>query len=139
MPQSKPLSQTILLGMGVIGGVWASLLPLLVFLPIFEPKELSEPMVQNTALGAGRFAEALTILIPFSGLGLLGLASTISLERQIRFSRITLSLIAAICLTLTVLTAGTIGWFLFPAAVLFAFPAIWMNTYREQYDSPNRS
>ena len=61
----------VLRAAGLASG-WSILLPLLVFLPIFDSTEGSG----LTAYGAGDLGEVLAVLLPASALGALGLLAT---------------------------------------------------------------
>ena len=127
MPPSRSGLYVTLTAMGIVGGFWAFLTPLLVFLPTYESKVLTDPMIRGTAMETGRLGEVLAVVGTAAALGLLGMASTLALSRNIRFSRSLLGLIAAAFLGLTVLTAETTGWFLLAPAVFFVFPAVWLG------------
>ena len=127
MPTGRSASQIAPLGLGLLAGALAFLTPLLVFLPTYEPRVLSDPVVRQNAFDAGRLGEALAALGPAAGLGLLGIAGTLLLARGFKPARVVLGLSAVALLALSVLTASSVGWFLFAPAVLLFFTAMWLE------------
>ena len=127
MPTGRSPSQIALLGLGLLAGAWAFLTPILVFLPTYEPRVLSDPVVRHNAFDAGRLGEALAALGPAAGLGLLGIAGTLLLGRGFRPARLVVGGSAIGLLALSVLTASSVGWFLFAPAVLLFLTAMWVD------------
>ena len=122
MPTERSGTQRFVLRAAVLASGWSILLPLLVFLPIFDSTEGRG----LTAYGAGELGEALAVLLPASALGALGLLATRLALRGSTAGRVILTGNPIALLALTIFTAATVGPFLLPPAVLYIFPALWL-------------
>ena len=129
MATGRSKSQAALLGLAILGSVWALLMPLVVFLPAYEPSEALESARTN-AVEAGRLGETLGVLGPVAGLGLLALAGSYLVLKSWAPGRGLLGVSAAALLVLSMFSASSFGAFLLPAAFVLVFPALWLEGRR---------
>ena len=113
-----------------MAGLLAILSPLLMFLPLFDPQALTEESSQTNAIDADRVGEALAALLPAAGLGLIGLGAAWALQRGWRWAQMVLMAVAMALLGLTIFTAASVGPILVAPAILFVFPALWLQPDR---------
>ncbi|MEE9285747.1 MAG: hypothetical protein V3V35_08490 [Dehalococcoidia bacterium] len=127
MPAQRNRVQLVLLGVAIVAGVLALLAPLLVFLPIYDPSNAMEGAGSTTASRAGKLGLALAALAPAAALGVVGLAGARLLWHGVAAGRALLMAAALALLVLTIFTAPTVGPYLFAPALLFVFPALWLQ------------
>ena len=127
MPVQRSGVQSFLLGMAIVAGVWAVLTPLLVFLPIYDPSNAVEGAGATSASRAGKLGEALAALGPAAALGIVGLVGAGFLWRGAVVGRAMLMVTAVALFGITIFTAPSVGPYLLPPAVLFGFPALWLQ------------
>jgi hypothetical protein len=126
-------TQRLVLRAAGLASGWSILLPLLVFLPIFDSTEGSG----LTAYGAGDLGKVLAVLLPVSALGVLGILATRLTLRGSAAGRVILTGNPIVLLALTIFTAATVGPFILAPAVLYIFPALWlMPEVRAGYAKP---
>lgn len=131
MTARRPKLDSALLIAAMLAGIGAILMPLLVFAPIFEPK-VSEGVLGHTggvrfnALEAGHVGEIVAATLPATVAGGLALAGLYLLTRGRRTGRPLMGIGAAALLVLSVLTAGSIGFYVFPMAFFLILAALWL-------------
>jgi hypothetical protein len=114
---------------GIIGGVWALLAPLLVFLPVYKVGVTApfaggvggEKMV--SMVEAGVVGDALPILSYISLMGILGLLALVLVKRKPRLGKIFLWVSALAILAVSVLSIFSIGLLFLPASALLLVAA----------------
>ncbi len=122
MPTERSGTQRFVLGASILASAWSMLLPLLVFLPIFDSTKGSG----LSASSAGELGEALAVLLPCAAIGALGLLATWLILRGSAPGRVILTANPIVLLGLTIFTAATVGPYILAPAVLYIFPALWL-------------
>jgi len=115
---------------GIVGGVWALLAPLAVFLPIsrvgvtapFPGGVGEERMVSMVAAGVA--GDALPALSFISLMGVLGLLAIVLSRRKPHLGRIFMWISASAMLVVSLLAIFSIGLFFLPASALLLVAAI---------------
>ena len=128
MLNERPRTQALLYSMAMVAGIWAALAPLLIFFPLFEVAVTAEETSRVSAVDANRMGDALAVLLPTAALGIFGIASTQALVRGKAFGQLIMAGIAMVLLGLTIFTASSVGPFLIVPAILFIFPALWLES-----------
>jgi hypothetical protein len=114
---------------GIVGGVWALLAPLLVFLPIYMRgaslpvtggvvEEEMASMVEVSVAG-----DALPVLSFISLMGILGLLAIVLRKKKPHLGRIFIWISASAMLAVSLLGIFSVGLFFLPAAVLLLVAA----------------
>jgi len=118
--------QTGLLWAAIIAAAWAMLSPLLLFLPVYDEVVMGE-QVSRSAFGAGQVGAAMAVIGPAIAAGVIGVIGTRLVFGGLSNARLAIGLAALVLLLLSVLSATSLGPFLFPPAFLFFFPALWLG------------
>ena len=116
-----------MLALAILAGAWGLLSPLLLLAPVYEPRGSAQPVSRGNAFQAHRAGEALAVLGPSVAAGGLGLAGTVLLRKRRQGGRALTGVAAAGLLALSVLSAATLGPYLFPPALLLVLAAVWLE------------
>jgi len=115
---------------GIIGGVWALLAPLVVFLPIYKvgvtppfPGGVGEERMVSM-VAAGVAGDALPVLSFISLMGILGLLAIVLSKKKPRLGRIFIWISAVAMLVVSILSIFSIGLLFLPASALLLVAAI---------------
>jgi cytochrome bd-type quinol oxidase subunit 2 len=127
---------------GIVGGVWALLAPLLVFLPIYTRSAVppfpggvvEERMV--SMVEAGTAGDALPVLSFISLLGILGLLAIVLSKRKSRLGKPFLWTSAVAMLAVSILSIFSIGLLFLPASVLLLVAAISLKGELKRGEAP---
>lgn len=132
MPLKKPRADSVLLILAAAAGAVALVAPVLLIAPIFEPHVLiggqaAGAAARQSAIQVGRVGEALAALLPVSVAGLVGLIGARALAWGKWQGRWMMGLAAGALLILSVLTASSMGRYIFPLAFVLILAALWLQ------------
>jgi len=134
----KKLNRTAKL-LGIVGGVWGLLTPLLVLLPIATvgvTPPFPDGMVKEERVSmveAGTAGDALLVLSAIAMMGLLGLLAVLLTRGHPYLAAILLWIVAVDMFILSLISIFSVGLYFLPAAILLILAAIGM---RKKEDAP---